>query len=681
MKNRILFCLSAAVLCFAGCVKENSGTPSESGSVNATIQTAEYPIVWGEGESIARLYEKYEGVLGCDNIKLDSGAGTAQAGFGSDSSPVTPVVSLYPASLVEIIRLSSAAQGTVPIIWPSVQKYSGSALCCCPMYSLDKGADAPVCFKSIGGVLSINAKGNVKVKSVSVKSADFIAGKCDFTISTAQTAFRTGAREITLDCGEGVGLDNSGTDFSISLPCGVFSGVSVAFTLDFEGKDVVVARTIDGDVAIAPGKKVSESFEVSLDGAVVMAGRKTVTDNVRIVQTTVNDLGSKLKNEPAGHLDISEEDIPTMSLFISSILSGNIPAGYYTTVVLNYLTKDPTGAYVVASGVMAWPQCVEDGGKYDRIVSVQHGTCDIDQAPSLFDFSLELAPVFHRQSRNVVVMADYLGYGASRTPNLEHPYMHAGLTGSACADMLLASENYLASYAGFRYADEVSDRKPIGICGYSQGGQASLATLFVLQDRGYTDRIDDVRVGAGPVDLVSMFDVFTRLDNYFFMGYVPYTLRGMIYGDQLEVDLHNVYSAGVFDSGMDAKFNTTMLSTWHSPLGTDVREVLHPDFFSQERNADIQKLFEAAERNSIINFGAPANPSVVTLFHEVNDDEVPYLCSVNASRLWGCKLEDLTFVDDFHLLGAVEFYFRYLGDDIWDSVKEDLTPLLQFLSE
>ena len=397
-----------------------------------------------------------------------------------------------------------------------------------------------------------------------------------------------------------------------------------------------------------------------------------------------NDMKSDLINRIVTGLNLSGGEALIISPVLSSALDDVIPEDAELRISkIKYLTTNPAGDLVTASGVVACPSAVTKSGKFDRIVSVQHGTCDIGAAPTDLKFAPECAPVFHQGAKgmtDVVILADYLGYGVSRTPRFEHPYLHAGLTGTASADFLKAAEEYLEKQ-NLRYRDEKDNG--IELCGYSQGGQGTLATLFELQRRGYTDRITRVRAGAGPVDLLGMLDNFKRNADveYAFCGYLPYLIRGIIYGDNLDLDLRNIYAQEVFDSGMDKKFNSSVLSTWHIPLGKDIRKVIHPDFFKTEgANKDVQSLLAALERNSLFKCDAPAKPEILTLYHEVEDEQVPYICSLNASRQWGCELVDLTIVDNVHLIGAIEFFIRYcISETTYEKAKEKLEPLLNYL--
>lgn len=96
---------------------------------------------------------------------------------------------------------------------------------------------------------------------------------------------------------------------------------------------------------------------------------------------------------------------------------------------IEYNTVGADGSTVTASGVIAIPSGTTS---YNHLLSIQHVTLDIDQAPSRQDFYYELIPVVNG---HIVVMADYLGYGSSQTSDRQHPYLH----GTACADMIEAA--------------------------------------------------------------------------------------------------------------------------------------------------------------------------------------------------------------------------------------------------
>ena len=326
---------------------------------------------------------------------------------------------------------------------------------------------------------------------------------------------------------------------------------------------------------------------------------------------------------------------------------------------ITYTTTGPDGASVTASGVVAMPAGTTS---YDHLLSIQHGTLDMEEAPSLQLFYYEMMPVV---SGHVVVMADYLGYGASQTADRQHPYLHAQLTGTACADMIEAAREYLCSKSIAEAGNAVE------LLGYSQGGQATVATQLELESRGWTGRIRKVWAGGGPYDLETLLQAFLNddgmPDTYPRSGYLPYLIRGMAYGEGLTVSDENLYAPAVIEEGLNKLFSTRPLSEWHAALGTDITRVLHPDFFAApdfNGNADVLAIVSALRKNSLVN-ASTAPQATVSLYHSLQDDFVPYSNVVSAHALWtNSTLTDLSMPG--HVMGGMEFMLRYMG--LWEIV-------------
>ena len=350
----------------------------------------------------------------------------------------------------------------------------------------------------------------------------------------------------------------------------------------------------------------------------------------------------------------------------------NLPVDFVTLLMcdvevaaIEYTTTGADGSPITASGVIAMPQGTTS---YDHLVSIQHGTLNMEEAPSQQLFYYEMLPVIRG---HIIVMADYIGYGSSQTPDRQHPYLHNQLTGTACADMIEAAREYLQQ----KSLTETSDA--VELMGYSQGGQASMATLLELEKRGLAESVRAVYAGGGPYDLESILQTFLSYqDNpmpYARTGYAPYLIRGMVYGEQLSVSDENLYAPAVIEEGLNEMFSTRPLSEWHEALGTDITQVIHPDFFAAPAfngNADVVAVIEALRKNSLINSSVP--PQVpVYLYHSPQDDFVPYSNAVNAHNLWSSSiLTDLSMPG--HVLGGVEFMLRYMG--LWELVGPMLVP-------
>lgn len=321
--------------------------------------------------------------------------------------------------------------------------------------------------------------------------------------------------------------------------------------------------------------------------------------------------------------------------------------------VIDYKTTGPDGNLVDASGVIIYPTAKES---YNHILSIQHGTIDINNSPSDQAFPIEAFPVF---ADEVVVMADYLGYGISRTDDLKHTYMHLKTTGTACADMISASRQFLDEYSNMECTAD-----SIRLLGYSQGGQATMATLFELEERGLADRISMVRAGAGPY---SMSDFMKNPDEpNDRLAYTIFAIEGLIYGDNADIDRHNIYTDEFFSSGRDYILTECYLSQWNEVLGKYIRNVLNEDFFKPDYggNKDVIKVMELMNSNSVVNHTKPLSNNIfIEFYHCPTDTYVPYSCSKTAASgtFRNCsRLHDLEMAGD-HISGGVEFIIDYMG--------------------
>ena len=369
------------------------------------------------------------------------------------------------------------------------------------------------------------------------------------------------------------------------------------------------------------------------------------------------------------HIDKTE--IASQVADFASSQGINIPEELLSSLIcsidvaaIEYNTTGVDGKQVTVSGVIAIP---EGTISYEHLLSIQHGTLDMEDAPSKQLFYYEMLPVV---SGHIVVMADYLGYGSSQTPDCQHPYLHNKLTGTACADMIEAAREYL------KYKSITENDDDIELLGYSQGGQATIATLLELEERGQAESIRGVYAGGGVYDLINTLEVFTSPTigpmSYMHTGYAPYLIRGMVYGEQLTVSDENLYAPEVIDEGLNEMFSTRPLSEWHNALGNDITKVLNHDFFAApdyNNNKDVQAVIEALRKNSLVNTSfQPQTP--IMLYHSPKDDFVPYSNAVNAHNLWqSSTLVDLSMPS--HVLGGVEFMLRYMG--LWELIG----PIMQ----
>ena len=369
-------------------------------------------------------------------------------------------------------------------------------------------------------------------------------------------------------------------------------------------------------------------------------------------------------------IEVTGEKLMTKAMIVNLIQaempSVNLPKELITSLIndviwssVTYRTNGPDGKEMKASGIILYPATTTS---LDHFISVQHSTSDMENAPSLMKLCYEGAPAL---LGHTVVMADYIGYGVSQTADRQHPYLHIGLTGSACVDMIEAAREYFRN----KHIDLTDNT--VNLMGYSQGGQATLATLLEMERRGQTDEVGKVDAGGTPTDLVNMWQEFMNgtISQYGQSGYIPYVIRGMDYGDRLQLDETRIYAPELIEKGTTKMFSTQPLSQWHRVLGKDIRTILHPDVMSPpdwNGNTEVAKLLESLKKNSLVNYPAPSTP--ITLYHTPQDESVPYSNVEQLMKQWN----NITLVKlsaDAHFKGGIEFYLRYLG--LWKFFKEE----------
>lgn len=128
-----------------------------------------------------------------------------------------------------------------------------------------------------------------------------------------------------------------------------------------------------------------------------------------------------------------------------------------------YETLGPAGARSKASGVLAVPSSITQPLP---LVSYQHGTLVTrSDSPSTNLYGETMVGVIYASLGYAAVVPDYLGFGES--PDY-HPYHHAASTATACVDMLRAARAVCAQTG-------VVLTNRLFLCGYSQGGHATMA--------------------------------------------------------------------------------------------------------------------------------------------------------------------------------------------------------------
>ena len=273
-KNNIIIAAiaaaSALLLC-ASCQKQAQPELKSEGKVftavidqelTKTTITSDFKVNWVEGDKI--------NVNGAVYSATPDGSDATKAIFtkesGDDPSPY--FYAIYPASLYVTDHFE----------FPATQTYESGKFNA-PMYA--ESSTESLSFKNICGVICFALKGTAKVKSISVTANEPICGT--YNINTGGTlSLKSGKKTITLDCGDGVQLNEStATNFYIYLPpkSSYTAGMKIVIT-DTDGK--VFKKTTTKDVEIARNNLYTFEWTPAFVTAGMLSGEFSVSDSKKV---------------------------------------------------------------------------------------------------------------------------------------------------------------------------------------------------------------------------------------------------------------------------------------------------------------------------------------------------------------------------------------------------------------
>lgn len=173
---------------------------------------------------------------------------------------------------------------------------------------------------------------------------------------------------------------------------------------------------------------------------------------------------------------------------------------------------------LVASGLV----CIPDGGGTYPILSFQNGTNTLyANAPSLnaASYSVQMISGF-AATGFVVVLPDYLGFGASTT--VFHPYLNNESTVTSILDLFRAVKEM-----GTKPDLKLKLSSDLYLMGYSQGGLSTLQ-LHKAIETSYSSEFNLKAVGggAGPYNLTQITDLVVTATYYPQPYYIAYIMKG-----------------------------------------------------------------------------------------------------------------------------------------------------------
>ena len=324
--------------------------------------------------------------------------------------------------------------------------------------------------------------------------------------------------------------------------------------------------------------------------------------------------------------------------------------------VLLYGSVDQHGDSLVLSGKISVP----DDPK--GIILLPHFTvASNDEVPST-STTIEAK---YLMDDYVLVMPDYIGYGASR--DRVHPYLRGDLTARNCADMYFASLPVLDSM-GVRLAKDT-----LSIVGFSQGGASALWTLKLLEEE-YSDRVHvkQCLVGSAPYDVAATYDVAVSQNK---VG-MPMVIPMLVMGTSEAYDLHlkremflTKYMNDRYDSYV-ARKEQSFVVLYFKMLNHRVDKWLTA-YGADKTQPETRRLYDGLLRSSLVHYPLDTcevgqevicpnwRPKAeVYVFHSYTDRIVTFRCAEHLRRCWG-EMPNVTY--DFgdygsHLRSSKAFY-------------------------
>ena len=195
-----------------------------------TSLNEEKKVLWTEED----LISVFGGTTANNSFILSKGAGTTYGEFrvhglsaGTESadeiSSLSSIVAFYPYDKSVTVSESESKVYTINATFPAIQTYTASGTFgngAAPAVAVTSGIfDANLKFKNVGAVLRVKLKGDATITKVVFSANADLAGKCKITASntTVPTVEVTeGSQTVTINCGEGVKLSDTATEFVIT---------------------------------------------------------------------------------------------------------------------------------------------------------------------------------------------------------------------------------------------------------------------------------------------------------------------------------------------------------------------------------------------------------------------------------------------------------------------------------
>jgi pimeloyl-ACP methyl ester carboxylesterase len=247
----------------------------------------------------------------------------------------------------------------------------------------------------------------------------------------------------------------------------------------------------------------------------------------------------------------------------------------------------------VASGLVCVPMAT---GSFP-LMSFQNGTNTLhSKAPSV-DYNDELFLLIENLASAgfIVAMPDYLGFGTSES--MFHPYLVKDPTVQTITDMYRAIVEMISKFPNLTLSQDTY------LCGYSQGGWATMALKNALETKMSTEfTVKATSCGAGPYNLTEVSNEILGNSVYPMPYFFAYLLNSYIQAAEVNLTYADIFNSPYSGAGyISSLFDGTKDSEYiNSKLTTNLNELFTQDFRTNySTGTKFAPLRDAFTRNSI----------------------------------------------------------------------------------
>jgi len=284
-----------------------------------------------------------------------------------------------------------------------------------------------------------------------------------------------------------------------------------------------------------------------------------------------------------------------------------------TMYKISYNTIDPYGNEVLASGVIAYPENLDQAFP---VISWQHGT-EVKRENVSSNDGFNLLSLWLTARGYIYLEPDYLGLGESE---LLHPYCLKNPSAWTTIDLIRAAQTFCDNLDSFYYP--IKSNNDLILFGYSEGGYVTMASHMMIEQQN----LDEFNLlasfpMAGPYDLSGvMVDLMLTYESYGEPFYLPYVL--VPYITYYEMGLLDEYFLPEYAEMFAYLFNGNYSSSYINSLLPDIPiEILLPQVIEDFTNNLNHPLRLNLSENNLWNWNPQAD---MHMYHGMGDELIPY---------------------------------------------------------